>query len=252
MPDRVAVVTGGASGIGRATVGRLAADGVRVVLLDNAEAEPPEAQAMTAADRRVWALRADVADPAAVGAAFEAVVAREGRLDVLVNAAGIGTLRPVTIDQATVEEWTRLCAVNLTGTLLCCRAAIPPMRAGGGGAIVNIASELGLVGAPRSALYGATKGAVIQLTRALAVDHATDRIRVNCVCPGPVDTPLLRRSIARAPNPETKLRQEVDSTLLGRLGTPEEIASLIRFLVSDEASFMTGSIVVADGGVTAR
>jgi len=93
---------------------------------------------------------------------------------------------------------------------------------------------------------------VIQLTRALAVDHATDRIRVNCVCPGPVDTPLLRRSIAQAPNPEAKLRQEVDSTLLGRLGTPEEIASLIRFLVSDEASFMTGSIVVADGGVTAR
>jgi NAD(P)-dependent dehydrogenase (short-subunit alcohol dehydrogenase family) len=126
------------------------------------------------------------------------------------------------------------------------------MRRGGGGAIVNIASELGLVGAPRSALYGATKGAVIQLTRALAVDHAADRIRVNCVCPGPVDTPLLRRAVARAADPEAKMRDEIGSTLLGRLGRPEEIASVIHFLVSDEASFMTGSIVVADGGVTAR
>jgi NAD(P)-dependent dehydrogenase (short-subunit alcohol dehydrogenase family) len=123
------------------------------------------------------------------------------------------------------------------------------MRRGGGGVIVNIASELGLVGAPRSALYGATKGAVIQLTRALAVDHAGDRIRVNCVCPGPVDTPLLRGTAARSADPAANMRHQIDSTLLGRLG---EIASVIHFLVSDEASFMTGSIVVADGGVTAR
>jgi NAD(P)-dependent dehydrogenase (short-subunit alcohol dehydrogenase family) len=182
----------------------------------------------------------------------DAVVSRGRRVDVLVNAAGIGTPRPVTIDEATMAEWQELCAVNLTGTLLCCRAVIPVMREGGGGAIVNIASELGLVGSPRSAMYGATKGAVVQLTRALAVDHAPDRIRVNCVCPGPVDTPLLRRGVARAADPEAKLRAEMGSTLLGRLGRPEEIASLIHFLASDEASFMTGSIVVADGGVTAR
>jgi NAD(P)-dependent dehydrogenase (short-subunit alcohol dehydrogenase family) len=129
---------------------------------------------------------------------------------------------------------------------------IPAVRRAGGGAIVNIGSELGLVGSPRSALYGATKGAVIQLTRALAVDHAPDHIRVNCVCPGPVDTPLMRRTASRAPDPEAKLRAEASTTLLGRLGRPEEIANVIRFLVSDEASFMTGSIVVADGGVTAR
>jgi meso-butanediol dehydrogenase/(S,S)-butanediol dehydrogenase/diacetyl reductase len=179
-------------------------------------------------------------------------VAHGQRVDALVNAAGIGSPRPVTIDEATMAEWHELCAVNLTGTFLCCRAVIPVMRRGGGGTIVNIASELGLVGSPRSAMYGATKGAVVQLTRALAVDHAADQIRVNCVCPGPVDTPLLRRSVSRAPDPAAKLQSETSSTLLGRLGRPEEIASVIRFLVSDESSFVTGSIIVADGGVTAR
>ncbi len=250
MRTRVAVVTGGASGIGKASARRLAAEGAQVVLMDRVDPEV-EAKAIEADGHPVWGVVADVADEAAVRAAFEAVLSREGRLDVLVNAAGISSPRSITIDEATVEEWTRLCAVNLTGTLWCCRAAIPIMRRGGG-AIVNVASEIGLVGAPRSAMYGATKGAVIQLTRALAVDHAPDGIRVNCVCPGPVDTPLLRQSIARARDPAAKLRQEIESTLLGRLGTPEEIASVIRFLVSDEASFMTGSIVVADGGVTAR
>jgi NAD(P)-dependent dehydrogenase (short-subunit alcohol dehydrogenase family) len=250
-PGSVAIVTGGASGIGRATAERLGRAGACVALVDRAD--PGEAaRAVAAAGGDAWAVRTDVADEAAVRAMVDAVVARAGRVDVLVNAAGIGTPRPVTIDEATLAEWNELCAVNLTGTLLCCRGVIPVMRRGGGGAIVNIASELGLVGSPRSAMYGATKGAVVQLTRALAVDHAPDHIRVNCVCPGPVDTPLLRRGVARAADPEAKLRAEMSSTLLGRLGRPEEIASVIHFLASDEASFVTGSIVVADGGVTAR
>ena len=247
----VAIVTGGASGIGRATAERLAREGACVALVDRTD--PAEAaQAIAAAGGEAWGIRTDVADEGEVRAMVDAVVARAGRVSVLINAAGIGTPRPVTIDEATMAEWHDLCAVNLTGTFLCCRAVIPIMRGGGGGAIVNIASELGLVGSPRSAMYGATKGAVVQLTRALAVDHAPDHIRVNCVCPGPVDTPLLRGSVARAADPEAKLRAEMSSTLLGRLGRPEEIASVIRFLVSGEASFMTGSIVVADGGVTAR
>jgi NAD(P)-dependent dehydrogenase (short-subunit alcohol dehydrogenase family) len=247
----VAIVTGGASGIGLATARRLALEGARVAIVDRAD--PKEAaEAIVAAGGDAWGIRADVAAEAEVRAMADAVLARAQRVDALVNAAGIGTPRPVTIDEATMAEWQAVCAVNLTGTLLCCRAVIPAMRRDGGGAIVNIASELGLVGSPRSAMYGATKGAVVQLTRALAVDHAADHIRVNCVCPGPVDTPLLRGSVARAADPEAKLRSEMSSTLLGRLGRPEEIASVIRFLVSDEASFMTGSIVVADGGVTAR
>ena len=247
----VTIVTGGASGIGLATAQRLAGEGGRVAVVDRAD--PAEAvRAIMAAGGEAWGFRVDVAHEGEVRAMVEAVLARGQRVDALVNAAGIGTPRPVTIDEATIAEWDALCAVNMTGTFLCCRAVIPAMRRGGGGAIVNIASELGLVGSPRSAMYGATKGAVVQLTRALAVDHAGDHIRVNCVCPGPVDTPLLRGSVARARDPEAKLRSEMASTLLGRLGRPEEIASLIRFLVSDEASFMTGSIVVADGGATAR
>ncbi|HWC04978.1 MAG TPA: SDR family oxidoreductase [Methylomirabilota bacterium] len=248
---RVAIVTGGASGIGLATAQRLGREGLSVAIVDRGDPEDA-ARSVRAAGGEAWAIKADVADEAQVAAMVEEVLERAQRLDALVNAAGIGSPRPVTIDQASTAEWQELCAVNLTGTFLGCRAVIPAMRRGGGGTIVNVASELGLVGAPRSAMYGATKGAIVQLTRALAVDHAIDRIRVNCVCPGPVDTPLLRRGLERAADPEAKLRSEIASTLLGRLGRPEEIASVIQFLVSDEASFMTGSIVVADGGVTAR
>jgi NAD(P)-dependent dehydrogenase (short-subunit alcohol dehydrogenase family) len=248
---RVAIVTGGASGIGLATAQRLGREGLSVAIVDRGDPEDA-ARSVRAAGGEAWAIKADVADEAQVAAMVEEVLDRAQRLDALVNAAGIGSPRPVTIDQASTAEWQELCAVNLTGTFLGCRAVIPAMRRGGGGTIVNVASELGLVGAPRSAMYGATKGAIVQLTRALAVDHAIDRIRVNCVCPGPVDTPLLRRGLERAADPEAKLRSEIASTLLGRLGRPEEIASVIQFLVSDEASFMTGSIVVADGGVTAR
>jgi len=247
----MAIVTGGGSGIGLATARRLAHEGARVAVVDRADPEEA-ARAIVSAGGEAWGIRTDVADEGEVRAMVDAVVSRAQRVDVLVNAAGIGSPRAVTIDEATMEEWHELCATNLTGTVLCCRAVIPVMRRGGGGAIVNIASELGLVGSPRSAMYGATKGAVVQLTRALAVDHAPDHIRVNCVCPGPVDTPLFRRGIARAADPEAKLRAEMSSTLLGRLGRPEEIASVIHFLASDEASFVTGSIVVADGGATAH
>lgn len=248
---RVAIVTGGASGIGLATARRLVREGARVVVVDRVEPEKA-ARTIEGDGGEVWGVLADVADETQVRAMVDEVLSRALRVDVLINAAGIGSPRPVTIDEATVAEWQELCAVNLTGTFLCCRAVIPAMRRGGGGAIVNVASELGLVGAPRSAMYSATKGAVVQLTRALAVDHAADHIRVNCVCPGPVDTPLLRRGIERAADPEAKRLSEISSTLLGRLGRPEEIASVIHFLASGEASFVTGSIVVADGGVTAR
>ena len=249
--DSVAIVTGGASGIGLATAARLAREGARVAVVDRADPEPA-VRGIVDAGGDAWGIRADIADEGQVGAVVESVLSQAQRVDALVNAAGIGTPRPATIDAAPLADWQALCAVNLTGTILCCRAVIPAMRRGGGGAIVNIASELGLVGAPRSALYGATKGAVIQLTRALAVDHAVYQIRLTWVCPGPAHPPRRGGAGARATDPAAKMRDQIDSTLLGRLGRPEEIASVIHFLVSDEASFMTGSIVVADGGVTAR
>jgi NAD(P)-dependent dehydrogenase (short-subunit alcohol dehydrogenase family) len=251
MKGKVAIITGGGSGIGSAAARRLARAGAAVVLADIVDPSP-EAEALEREGCRVLAVKADVAREAEVAALFERALSRFERVDILVNSAGIGSPRPVTIPEATLEEFERLIDVNLKGTFLCCRAVIPTMQRGGGGAIVNIASELGLVGAPKTAMYAATKGAVVQLTRALAVDHASDKIRVNCVCPGPVDTPMLRRSFTRAPDPEAKRRAEMASNLLGRLGEPEEIASVIHFLASDEASYVTGAIVAADGGVTAR
>jgi NAD(P)-dependent dehydrogenase (short-subunit alcohol dehydrogenase family) len=171
---------------------------------------------------------------------------------VLVNCAGIGTPRPITIADATAEEFDRLLRVNVKGTFYCCRAAIAPMRAAGGGSIVNIASELAVIGRANTTMYSTSKASILQLTRGLAVDHAVDRIRVNCVCPGPIETPMMQRAFARAPDPAAKRQREEEHTLIGRLGRPEEMANVIFFLASDEASYMTGSIVMADGGVTAK
>ena len=142
--------------------------------------------------------------------------------------------------------------VNLKGVFLCSRASIPAMRRQGGGVIVNVASELGLVGGSEIAAYCATKGGVVQLTKAMAVDHASEGIRVNCVCPGPVDTPLLEATIQGSSDPEEERRRIVEKTLIKRFGRPEEIANVILFLASSESSYMTGSVVAVDGGVTAH
>ena len=143
-------------------------------------------------------------------------------------------------------------SVNLKGVFLCSKAAILAMRRRGGGVIVNVASELGIVGASEIAAYCASKGGVVQLTKAMAIDHAPENIRVNCVCPGPVATPLLESIIAAAPDPELEERIIVSKTLLKRLAQPEEIAHAILFVASDESSYMTGSIVAVDGGWTAQ
>jgi NAD(P)-dependent dehydrogenase (short-subunit alcohol dehydrogenase family) len=172
-----------------------------------------------------------------------------GPVDVLVNAAGVAL--PRTIADTTLDEWRRLVDVNLTGVYLCCREAVQAMRAQGGGVIVNVASELALVGCPGVAAYAATKGGVLQLTRAMAADHTREGIRVNVVCPGPVDTPLLDEFIAASGDPETERRATEEATLLGRLGRPEEIAAAILFLACDDSAFVVGASLVADGGLTA-
>jgi meso-butanediol dehydrogenase/(S,S)-butanediol dehydrogenase/diacetyl reductase len=240
--DRIALVTGGASGIGAATVRLLAAEGAAVTVVDLAES----AGAAVAAEIGGHFHACDLADPAAPGAMVEAVLARAGRLDVLVNNAGIGSLAEAPdLDPAL---WRQVLAVDLDAVFLACRAAIPAMRAAGGGTIVNTASISGLAGDYGFAAYNAAKAGLLNLTRALAIDHGKDGIRVNAVCPGLVDTPLAA-PLAAVPGLMAAWVRDIP---LGRAARPEEIAEAIAFLASDAASYMTGAALVVDGGATAH
>jgi NAD(P)-dependent dehydrogenase (short-subunit alcohol dehydrogenase family) len=219
-----AVVTGAGSGIGAAVAHLLEVEGADLVAAD-----------LTGTD-----VQLDVRDEPQVAAAVRDV-------DVLVNVAGIGstTNAPAT----PLEVWEDVFAVNARGTFLCCKYAIPSMIERGGGSIVNVASVAALVGLRNRAAYCASKGAVVALTRALAVDHVEDGIRVNAVCPGTVDSSWVRRLVDEAGESLDELRARQP---MGRLGTPEEIAEAVAYLASDAAAFVTGSVFVIDGGLTAR
>jgi NAD(P)-dependent dehydrogenase (short-subunit alcohol dehydrogenase family) len=167
-----------------------------------------------------------------------------------VNNAGIELAK--RIPETSIEEWDHLMDVNLKGVFLCSKAAIPIMKRQGVGVIINVASELGLVGGSEVAAYCASKGGVVQLTKAMAIDHASDHIRVNCVCPGPVETPLLTRILAASQDPKEEKAHILESIPLKRIAKPEEIAGVILFLASEESSFMTGAVVAVDGGWSAR
>jgi NAD(P)-dependent dehydrogenase (short-subunit alcohol dehydrogenase family) len=249
LKDKVAVITGAASGIGLATARRFGLEGAIVVAADVQDASQLCHELVeTGVSARF--VQADVSEADEVDRLFEEVVKSFGRLDVLVNNAGIGL--PKRITDTTEADWDRLMDVNLKGVFLCARAAIPAMKSQAGGAIVNVASELGLVGGSEIAAYCASKGGVVQLTRAMAVDHCQDGIRVNCVCPGPIATPLLESIIDGSSKPDQERGRIAQKTLLKRMGKPEEIANVILFLASDESSYMTGSIVLVDGGSTAH
>jgi NAD(P)-dependent dehydrogenase (short-subunit alcohol dehydrogenase family) len=234
---RRALVTGAGSGIGEAVARGLHAEGADVVLAD-ASAERAEA---VAADlgARATPITLDVRDEAAVADAMEA-------FDVLANVAGIGST--TAAPDTALAVWEDVFAVNARGTFLCCKHAIPGMIERGGGAIVNMGSVAGLVGLRNRAAYCASKGAVIALTRALAIDHVGDGIRVNAVCPGTVDSPWVRRLVEDVGESLDALRARQP---MGRLGTTEEIAQAVLYLASDAAAFVTGSTLVIDGGLTA-
>jgi NAD(P)-dependent dehydrogenase (short-subunit alcohol dehydrogenase family) len=245
----VAIVTGGARGIGRETAETLAAAGARVVLadLDRQEAESAAAE-IQASGLHATATVANVADEASVNAMVQATLEREGRLDILVNNAGIAIRRPA-VDLA-LDDWDKVLSVNLTGSFLCARAAARPMIAAGGGAIVNVASIMGLSGGGLypNVSYQATKGAIVNMTRALAVEWAAHAIRVNAVAPTYVRTDLIGPILK---DPELVARIEA-MTPLKKLAEPADIAAAIAFLVSPAAAMITGHTLSVDGGFLAQ
>ena len=246
LNGRRAVVTGGLSGIGLAVARSLSQAGAALVIIDRSPAPAGRLRDLDLPPDTNF-IKADIADEVQIADAIRRADEFLSGIDTLVTAAGIA--RAGTTPETSLSDLDAVVSVNLKGTFLTCRAAIPRMISAGGGAIVTIASEQGLVGVPAMAAYSASKGAVVQLTRSLAVDHARHGIRVNCVCPGPVLTPMLQ---AFADSDAGAFAKEAATTLLGRIGRPEEIAAAARFFVSDAASFITGAILAVDGGATAH
>lgn len=249
------IVTGAASGIGRAIALAMGAAGARVTVSDvQVSGGEATANAIVSAGGEASFKACDVSDADQVRALIAHALEHFGRLDVLVNNAGIsGGAQPA--HELDLETWDRVIAVNLRGPFLCAKHAIPHLIAGGGGSIVNIASTYGLIGAPLASAYCASKGGVVNLTRQLAIDYGRNKIRVNAICPGYVDTDMggHRASLPPEQAAAANARREASAALqpLGRQAQAEEIARVAVFLASQESSFMTGSIVTVDGGCTA-
>lgn len=250
LNNKVALVTGGGSGIGRACALQFAREGAKLALAGR-RPEPLAAVAaeISAAGGEALPVPCDATVAADVERTMRAVIERFGRLDVLVNNAG--SVIFATALETSEQEFDGMIAVNLKSTFLMSRAAVTHMRKSGGGAIVNIGSILGLIAMRNRAAYCAAKGGVTLLTKAMALDHAAEGIRVNCICPSIVDTELVQSLFSSQPDPQAARRARAEGLPLGRFGQPEDVANLAVYLASDESSWMTGAALPLDGGLSA-
>jgi NAD(P)-dependent dehydrogenase (short-subunit alcohol dehydrogenase family) len=239
MDGLTAFVTGAGSGIGLATARRLLAEGAQVAAAD---LRPPDP------DDGLLPLVADVTDQESIDAAVAGAIEAFGGIDVLVNDAGVGAVG--TVESNDDDEWKRVFDVNVLGIVHCSRAVLPHLRRSEHPAVVNLASIVSTTGLPQRACYGATKGAVLSLTMAMAADCAADRIRVNCVCPGTVDTPWVGRLLDQTADPDAARDALVARQPIGRLGTADEIAAAIVYRASPEAGYVTGTALAIDGGTS--
>ena len=250
LSGKIAFITGGGTGIGRACALAFAAEGAQVAVAGRRK-EPLAAIAreIEALGGKAMAVICDIVDRGAVETAIARVATHFGMLNVVVNNAGAVAVG--TAEETSDEDWSRVQATNLTGTFNVSRSALPHFRKSGGGSIVNIGSYLGIVGRQRRAAYCAAKAGVAGLTRAMALDHAHENIRVNCVCPAIVETEMALLSLSKAPDPEAARKQRIAELPLGRFGKPEDIALMALYLASDESSWVTGAVFPIDGGQTA-
>jgi NAD(P)-dependent dehydrogenase (short-subunit alcohol dehydrogenase family) len=247
LANKIAIITGGASGIGRATALLFVREGAAVVIADvNKEAGQTVATDIERAGGRASFESADVTNGSDCRRVVEQTLREFGKIDILFNNAGI--IRRATILDLSEEDWDRVMSVNVKSIYLLSREVIPHMQRAGGGSIINTASGWGLTGGAKAAVYCASKGAVVLLTKAMAIDHGPQNIRVNCICPGDTDTGMLRSEADQLRQSSISFLSEATKRPLGRVGSPEEIAQAALYLASDASSFVTGAALVVDGG----
>jgi NAD(P)-dependent dehydrogenase (short-subunit alcohol dehydrogenase family) len=247
LKSKVGIVTGAGSGIGRACAIALANEGARVALVGRRR-DPLDKLAREIGDQ-AFAISADVSHTGEINRVLDATVRRFGGLTFLVNNAGV--LHVGTVEQITEEQWDHTFNLNVRSVWLLSRAALPHMRKAGGGSIVNMASVLGIVAARNRAAYAPSKGAVVQLTKSMAIDHGHENIRVNAICPSFVETELTAHLVGQVADPVAFRRERAAAHPIGRLGQPEDVAGLAVYLASDESSWVTGAIFPVDGGYSA-